>query len=51
MMRDMMGSEPAAISLPLQEARGTSSRKHVNGRGPGELMKIQQIPKTTTRGV
>jgi hypothetical protein len=51
MTRDMMGSEPAAISLPLQEARGTGSRKHVYGLVPGELMKIQQISKTTTRGV
>jgi hypothetical protein len=39
MTRDMMGSEPAAISLPLQEARGTSSRKHVTtGLGAGERM-------------
>ena len=43
MTGDMMGSEADGISVCLQEVRDTSRHKHVNGVGPGELMRIRQI--------
>ena len=51
MTGDVMGSEPARISLPLQEARGggsSSYNKQGIGLWPGELMKMYQMSKATT---